>query len=77
MNNTAFLEFENQTTKVLIEEIYHPIHQMVHVIFEDGYENIFFTDIETGQWIEQDMGATALAKAVGILAEGKRKEITH
>ena len=77
MNNTAYLEFENQTTKVLMEEIYHPIHQMVHVIFEDGYENIFFTDIETGQWIEQDMGATALAKAVGILAEGKRKEITH
>jgi len=74
MNNTTYLEFENQTSKVVIEEIFHPIHQMVHVIFEDGYENIFFTDIEAGEWIEQDLGATDLAKAVGILAEGKQKE---
>lgn len=50
MNSTAYLEFENQTSKVVIEEIYHPIHQMVHVIFEDGYENIFL------QILKQDNG---------------------
>jgi hypothetical protein len=74
MNNTAYLEFENQTSKVLIEEIYHPIHHMVHVILEDGYENIFFTDIETGEWIEQDLGITSLSQAVGILVGSKEKE---
>ena len=77
MNSTAYLEFENQTSKVVIEEIYHPIHQMVHVIFEDGYENIFFTDIETGQWLEQDLGNTSLAQAVGLLVEGNQKEMMH
>src|SRR5215216_6096275 len=76
MNSTAYLEFENQTSKVLIQEIYHPIHQMVHVIFEDGYENVFFTDIETGDWIEQDLGNTGLAQAVGRSVEGKQK-IAH
>jgi hypothetical protein len=77
MNSTAYLEFENHTSKILVEEIYHPIHQMVHVIFEDGYENIFFADIETGGWIEQELGATSLAQAVGILVKGKQKEMTR
>src|SRR4051794_34439072 len=77
MNSTAYLEFENHTSKILVEEIYHPIHQMVHVIFEDGYENIFFADIETGGWIEQELGATSLAQAVGILVKGEQKEMTR
>jgi len=77
MNNTTYLEFENQTSKVVIEEIFHPIHQMVHVVFEDGYENVFFTDIETGDWIEQDLGTTSLAKAIGVLKESEQKETAH
>jgi hypothetical protein len=73
MNTPVYLEFENQTSKVIIKEIYHPIHQMIHVIFEDGYENIFFTDIQTGDWIEQDLGNTSLAQAVGMLVESNHK----
>jgi hypothetical protein len=69
MNHAAYLKFEDTTSKVIVEEIYNPIHQMVHVIFEDGYENVFFTDIETGEWIEQDLGFTSLARAVGILVQ--------
>jgi hypothetical protein len=67
MNHAAYLKFEETTSKVIVEEIYNPIHQMVHVIFEDGYENVFFTDIETGGWIEQDLGFTSLGQAVGKL----------
>lgn len=67
MNHAAYLKFDNTTSKVIVEEIYNPIHQMVHVIFEDGYENVFFTDIETGDWMEQDIGFTSLAYAVGKL----------
>jgi len=48
-----------------ISEIYHPIHWMFHVNFDDGYENIFFSDVETGKWVEQDMGFTALAELIG------------
>ena len=69
MNSTIYLEYENQTCRVIVEEICHPIHHMVHVTFEDGYENIFFSDIETGEWIEQDMGYTSLARSVGKLIE--------
>lgn len=74
MNHAAYLKFEDTTSKVIVEEIYNPIHQMVHVTFEDGYENIFFTDIETGEWIEQDLGFTSLARAVGILIQDNSME---
>jgi len=70
MNHAAYLKFEDTTSKVIVEEIYNPIHQMVHVIFEDGYENVFFTDIETGEWIEQDIGFTSLGQAIGKLVCG-------
>lgn len=76
MNHAVYLKFENTTSKVIIEEIYNPIHQMVHVIFEDGYENVFFTDIETSEWVEQDLGFTSLARAIGMLMCGNYKE-TH
>lgn len=74
MNHAAYLKFENTTSKVIVEEIYNPIHEMVHVIFEDGYENVFFSDIETGNWIEQDLGFTSLARAVGILVSNNKSE---
>jgi hypothetical protein len=67
MNNTIYFKFEDQTRKITMKEICHPIHRMVHVTFEDGYENIFFSDIETGEWIEQDLGYTSLSKAMGLL----------
>lgn len=54
---------------VLVEQIHHPIHFMVHAVFNDGYENIFFTDVETGQWIESDLGFTELAETLGKGAE--------
>lgn len=74
MNHAAYLKFEDTTSKVIIEEIYNPVHQMVHVIFEDGYENVFFSDIETGEWMEQDLGFTSLARAVGMLVQGNDTE---
>jgi len=38
---------------------------MYHVHFKEGYENIFYRDVENGQWIEEDLGFTYLAKQVG------------
>lgn len=76
MNSTVYLEFENHTCKATVEEICHPIHHMVHVTFEDDYENIFFSDIETGEWVEQDLGFTSLAKAVGnLVTKGNNENI--
>lgn len=57
--------YNGSHTEVDFSEIYHPLHSMVHAKFEDGYENIFFTDVETGKWTEQDLGFTELAERVG------------
>lgn len=55
----------NHTLKALIREITNPKQEMVHVLFDSGYENVFYRDVESGLWIEQDLGATELAKRVG------------
>ncbi len=67
MNSTIYLEFENEACRVVVDRINHPIHKMVHASFENGYENIFFTDVTTGEWIEQDLGKTELAGSMGEL----------
>ncbi|HLO82118.1 MAG TPA: hypothetical protein VK166_14215 [Chitinophagaceae bacterium] len=59
------LLYDDRLYTAEISEIYHPIHWMFHVSFDDGYENIFFSDVESGKWIEQDMGFTPLAELVG------------
>ncbi len=59
------LLYNHRIYTVEISEIYHPIHWMFHVSFNDGYENIFFSDVETGKWVEQDLGFTPLAELVG------------
>ena len=57
--------FNDRLYTAEISEIYHPIHWMFHVKFDDEYENIFFSDVETGKWVEQDLGFTTLADKVG------------
>lgn len=63
--HTIYLEIENEILSAKITEVYNPVQGMVHIQFNDGYSNIFFVDCETGQWVEQDLGFTKLAKVVG------------
>jgi hypothetical protein len=65
--------YNGSNTDVEFSEIYHPLHSMVHLRFADGYENIFFTDVETGRWTEQDLGFTELADLVGEKYESRFK----
>jgi len=65
--------YNGSNTEVEFSEIYHPLHSMVHMRFADGYENIFFTDVETGRWTEQDLGFTELADLVGEKYESRIK----
>jgi hypothetical protein len=51
--------------KAYVRTIEHPKQDMVFVLFDSGYENIFFRDVESGCWIEQDLGNTDLANQVG------------
>jgi len=70
--------YNGSNTEVEFSEIYHPLHAMIHARFDDGYENIFFTDVETGRWTEQDLGFTELAERVGEEFESqsrKRKSV--
>jgi hypothetical protein len=63
--NIIYLNVDEQETFAWVSEIVHRHHNMFKVSFKDGYENIFYTDVETGNWIEEDMGFTELATEVG------------
>lgn len=65
MQHILYLKIENDIHSARVTPITHPHHQVYHVAFEDGYENIFFTDVETGNWIEEDLGETSLAVNLG------------
>jgi hypothetical protein len=66
MDHIFFLKIENDICSAHVTKIDHPYHQLYHVLFEDGYENNFFTNVETGRWIEEDLGETALAINFGM-----------
>ena len=65
MAKRVYLKVENDIRSAKVTAVDHPHHRLYHVIFEDGYENMFFTNVETGSWIEEDIGETALAAALG------------
>jgi hypothetical protein len=65
MGHIFYLRRENDIFSAKVTAINHPYHHLYHVQFEDGYENIFFTDVETGDWVEEDLGVTSLAGNFG------------
>ena len=65
MKTTMHLQYGEAGTNALITEIPHGSHTMYKVIFESGYENIFFSDVESAKWIEEDLGFTQLAQQLG------------
>lgn len=69
MEHTLELQVDGTTQRVELYEMTHPVHCMFHAVFEDGYENIFFIDVESGEWVEQDVGFTSLAAMIGKKVE--------
>lgn len=67
MKQNYYVDFEDRLQRVKLRKIADTRHSMFFVQFEDGYENVFFTDIETGEWMEQDLGPTHLAASLGEL----------
>ena len=65
MSNVIYVNIDEVECLAWVTEIVHRHHNMYKVSFKDGYENIFYTDVETGKWIEEDLGFTLLAEAVG------------
>ena len=66
MNNIIYLVVEGVESFAWVTEVSNRNHRMFKVIFRNGYENIFFTDVETGEWVEEDIGFTQLAQDVGV-----------
>ena len=62
---TIYLRKEGLTLAATVNEVIHRHHNMFKVCFQDGYENIFFTDAESGKWVEEDLGFTQLAQEFG------------
>ena len=59
------LQVDGTESFARVSEIVHRHQSMFKVSFKDGYENIFYTDVETGKWVEEDLGFTDLAREVG------------
>ena len=76
MKDKIQIQVEGNYVEGDVRYIYHPLHKMFQVTFDDGYSNIFFTDVESGKWVEQDLGFTDLASEVGVkLVEEETLEI--
>jgi hypothetical protein len=65
MNTIIHLLEGEEEISALLTEIPNRNHSMYKVTFESGYENLFFTDVETGKWVEEDLGFTPLAEQIG------------
>ncbi|MBS1742660.1 MAG: hypothetical protein JST81_06440 [Bacteroidetes bacterium] len=65
MDNIIYLTLEGTESFAWVTEIPNRQHNMFRVSFKNGYENIFFTDVETGKWVEEDLGFTELALEIG------------
>lgn len=77
MNNIIYLEIDGVESFAWVTEIPNRNHNMFRVVFKDGYENIFFSDVETGKWIEEDMGFTDLASKVGSQVRNFTRNLVH
>lgn len=75
INHTFYLQNEPVEANVSVES--NRIQQMFRVAFKNGYENIFFKDVETGQWVEEDLGFTQLAAEVGKTVLPFHKQPIH
>jgi hypothetical protein len=63
--HTIFFQISDRIESIRITELPNPVQPMAYVEFENGYENVFYTDLETGNWVEQDLGFTQLAEVLG------------
>lgn len=77
MNDILHLPFDGAMSAVLVSEIQHSHHLMYHVTFESGYSNNIFTDVETGKWVEEDLGYTGLAESLGSEILKMRLKLLH
>lgn len=65
MNEILHIHLEGNVAAVLVTEIPHSHHIMFRATLEDGYSNIFYSDVETGSWVEEDLGFTEMGKQIG------------
>lgn len=66
MHNMINLTYDGADLSAWVFELPNKHHHLFKVCFSDGYENIFYTDVETGRWMEEDLGFTQLAEIVGV-----------
>lgn len=65
MGNIIHFQSDGKIKQASVTEVSHRHHSMFKVLFGNNYENVFYTDVETGKWIEEDLGFTQLASQVG------------
>ena len=77
MKSNICLLIDGTPVSATFTEIPNRRHNMFELAFENGYYNIFFSDVETGIWIEEDLGATKLAADFGKLIKDQLRSSIH
>ena len=60
-----------------VSEIGQRNQHIYRVMFSNEYHNVFYKDVETGEWIEEDLGYTELAQHVGSRINSLRDNPIH
>ncbi len=63
--NTICINTKRGSITASALRVIHYRNNIFLVSFQNGYQNIFYTDVENGKWIEEDIGYTKLASLVG------------
>jgi hypothetical protein len=65
MNQIIYFSSDHEESFAVAIKIPNSKHRMFKLVFKDLYENTFYTDVESGRWIEEDLGFTDLAALIG------------
>lgn len=65
MSDIIHLTIKGGRAAVLITVLRKKQQLSVEATFENGYQNVFYVDVQSGEWVEEDLGFTQLAKIIG------------
>lgn len=77
MSDIIHLTIQGGRAAVLITVLRTKQQLSVEAIFENGYQNVFFVDVQSGEWVEEDLGFTQLARIIGESVNSMNLKSVH
>lgn len=77
MNKIINLPLDGTNGFACVQEIGPRCQRIYSVLFSNEYQNIFYKDVESGEWIEEDLGYTELAARLGTAITNVTENSIH